>query len=205
MYPDLILLFAGRALSAPRALPVARPRRSWIPLNRLNPRTKWEAVLGSLELQVSRPSYATWLKDTTGLSFEDNRMVVGVPSAFVAQWLEQRMSSLIEATLSQSRRAACHGALPSGRGAVASCAAARDAAQRRRLTRPPGQCSSVLTRVRLICPQPKVHTGLLRGRPIEPACLCRGGRSLLPARVGLQSSLPVRRRRAGARHTFYTA
>ena len=70
-------------------------------MNRLNPRTKWEAVLGSLELQVSRPSYATWLKDTTGLSFEDNRMVVGVPSAFVAQWLEQRMSSLIEATLSQ--------------------------------------------------------------------------------------------------------
>ncbi len=70
-------------------------------MNRLNPRTKWEAVLGSLELQVSRPSYATWLKDTTGLSFEDSRMVVGVPSAFVAQWLEQRMSSLIEATLSQ--------------------------------------------------------------------------------------------------------
>jgi len=70
-------------------------------VKRLNPPQMWEAALGSLELQVSRPSYATWLKDTTGLSFDDNRVVVGVPSPFVAQWLEQRMSSLIEATLSQ--------------------------------------------------------------------------------------------------------
>lgn len=61
----------------------------------------WDAALGSLELQVSRPSYATWLKDTTGLSFDDNKMVVGAPSPFVAQWLERRMSSLIETTLSQ--------------------------------------------------------------------------------------------------------
>ena len=61
----------------------------------------WEAALGSLELQVSRPSYATWLKDTTGVSFDDNQMVVGTPSPFIAQWLERRMSSLIEATLSQ--------------------------------------------------------------------------------------------------------
>lgn len=61
----------------------------------------WEAALGSLELQVSRPSYATWLKDTAGLSFDDDKMVIGVPSTFVAQWLEQRMSSLIEAVLSQ--------------------------------------------------------------------------------------------------------
>ncbi|MFH1560724.1 MAG: chromosomal replication initiator protein DnaA [Chloroflexota bacterium] len=71
------------------------------PVKRLSPRQMWEAALGSLELQVSRPSYATWLKDTTGLSFDDNKIVVGTPSPFVAQWLEQRMSSLIETTLSQ--------------------------------------------------------------------------------------------------------
>lgn len=70
-------------------------------MKRLNPSQMWEATLGSLELQVSRPSYATWLKDTVGLSFDDNRMVVGAPSPFVAQWLEKRMSSLIEAALSQ--------------------------------------------------------------------------------------------------------
>ena len=75
-------------------------RKNAIP-NPPNPRRTWEAALGSLELQVSRPSYATWLKDTTGLSLDDNRMVVGASSPFVAQWLERRMSSLIEATLSQ--------------------------------------------------------------------------------------------------------
>ena len=66
-----------------------------------NPRTLWEAVLGRLELQVSRPSFATWLRDTTGVSFEDGRMVVSTPSTFAARWLEQRMSTLVEATLSQ--------------------------------------------------------------------------------------------------------
>jgi chromosomal replication initiator protein len=70
-------------------------------VKRLNPSQMWEATLGSLELQVSRPSYATWLKDTVGLSLDDNRMVVGAPSAFIAQWLERRMSALIEAALSQ--------------------------------------------------------------------------------------------------------
>ena len=66
-----------------------------------NPRTLWEAVLGRLELQVSRPSFATWLRDTTGVSFDDGRMVVSTPSTFAARWLEQRMSTLVEATLSQ--------------------------------------------------------------------------------------------------------
>lgn len=67
----------------------------------LSPRQIWDAALGSLQLQVSRPSYITWLKDTSGLSFDGSKMVVGVLSPFVAQWLERRLSSLIEATLSQ--------------------------------------------------------------------------------------------------------
>ena len=66
-----------------------------------SPAQAWEAVLSSLELQVSRPIFRTWLKDTVGLSLEDNRIVVGTPSAFVAEWLEKRMSSLIESALSQ--------------------------------------------------------------------------------------------------------
>ena len=66
-----------------------------------SPAQAWEAVLSSLELQVSRPIFRTWLKDTVGLSLEDNRIVVGTPSAFVAEWLEKRMSALIESALSQ--------------------------------------------------------------------------------------------------------
>ena len=66
-----------------------------------SPAQAWEAVLSSLELQVSRPIFSTWLKGTVGLSLEDNRIVVGTPSTFVAEWLEKRMSSLIESAVSQ--------------------------------------------------------------------------------------------------------
>ena len=55
----------------------------------------WEAVLGALQLQVTRPSYVTWLKDTVGLSLRDGRFTVGTPNTFVAEMLEQRMYSLI--------------------------------------------------------------------------------------------------------------
>ncbi|MDE3267505.1 MAG: chromosomal replication initiator protein DnaA [Chloroflexota bacterium] len=70
-------------------------------MNHPSPRTVWEAALGRLELQVSRPSFATWLRDTSAVSFDDGRMVVATPSLFAARWLEQRMSSLVEATLTQ--------------------------------------------------------------------------------------------------------
>ena len=55
----------------------------------------WEAALGELQLQVTRPSYETWLRDTTALGYSEGRFVVGAPNAFVAEMLEQRMYSLI--------------------------------------------------------------------------------------------------------------
>ena len=55
----------------------------------------WDAVLGELQLQVTRPSYETWLKDTVGIAHHDGEFVVGTPNAFVAEMLEQRMYSLI--------------------------------------------------------------------------------------------------------------
>ena len=59
----------------------------------------WEATLGQLQLQVSRPSFDTWLKDTEGLSFQEDQIVVGVPTTFAAEWLEKRMFQLIEKNL----------------------------------------------------------------------------------------------------------
>ena len=85
---------------APR-LSAIQLRRGDTALNHPSPRTLWEAVLGRLELQVSKPSFATWLRDTTGVSFDDGRMVVEAASPFAARWLEQRMSALVEATLTQ--------------------------------------------------------------------------------------------------------
>lgn len=55
----------------------------------------WETALGQLEVQVTRPSYETWLKNTVGIEHSDGEFVVGTPNAFVAEMLEQRMYSLI--------------------------------------------------------------------------------------------------------------
>ena len=56
----------------------------------------WDACLASMELQVSRPIFRTWLKDTKGWAMTDGELVIQTPSRFVAEWLEKRMGSLIE-------------------------------------------------------------------------------------------------------------
>jgi chromosomal replication initiator protein len=63
------------------------------------PKEIWETALGELQLQVSRPNYRTWLGKTVGLSYEENRFTIGVPSAFVAEYLEKNQLSLIEKSL----------------------------------------------------------------------------------------------------------
>ncbi|MBI4296354.1 MAG: chromosomal replication initiator protein DnaA [Chloroflexi bacterium] len=59
----------------------------------------WEATLGELQVQISKPNYRTWLDKTVGLSFHNGEFVVGVPNTFVAEYLKQNQSSLIEKTL----------------------------------------------------------------------------------------------------------
>ena len=64
----------------------------------------WQAVLGQLQLQVTRPSYQTWLKDTVGVACHDGEFVVGTPNVFVAEMLEQRMYSLISQAMQRVTR-----------------------------------------------------------------------------------------------------
>ena len=68
----------------------------------------WEAVLGRLQLQVTRPSFETWLRDTVGVDIEDQTLVVAVPTPFAAEWLERRMHALIEDAVSAVTDAAIH-------------------------------------------------------------------------------------------------
>ena len=58
-------------------------------------RSLWHSVLGNLQLQVPRPSFDTWLKDTAGFPGDDGSFVVCTPSPFVAEMLERRMYCLI--------------------------------------------------------------------------------------------------------------
>lgn len=59
----------------------------------------WGAALGELQLQINRTNYDTWLRDTVGLSYSGDQFVVGVASPFAVEYLEQRLSSLINKTL----------------------------------------------------------------------------------------------------------
>ncbi len=62
-------------------------------------RELWDTALGRLELQVTRPNFDTWLRDTRGLRIEDDRLVVGAPTDFAREWLETRLKSIILKTI----------------------------------------------------------------------------------------------------------
>lgn len=59
----------------------------------------WQAVLGEIELSVSRGNYVTWFKNTCLLKQADDTAVVGVPNIFIKQQLEKKYGGLIAETL----------------------------------------------------------------------------------------------------------
>ena len=59
----------------------------------------WELALNELQLQVTRPNYETWLKDTIGLRFDNGSFVVGAPNDFATEWLSTKLRPLIAKTL----------------------------------------------------------------------------------------------------------
>lgn len=62
----------------------------------------WQAVLGEIELTVSRASFVTWFKNTRILKQSNDRLVVGVPNIFVKQQLERKFDNLIRETLDKN-------------------------------------------------------------------------------------------------------
>jgi chromosomal replication initiator protein len=65
----------------------------------LDHRQLWQAALGELQLQMSRPNYETWFKDTALVGVEGDTCVVAVPNPFTKEWLETRCVPLIRKTL----------------------------------------------------------------------------------------------------------
>lgn len=50
----------------------------------------WQAVLGELELLLSRAHFTTWFKHTFIIEKDGTRLVVGVPNTFTKTWLENK-------------------------------------------------------------------------------------------------------------------
>lgn len=50
----------------------------------------WQAILGEIELNISRASFTTWFKSTFISAIENSRMIICVPNVFTKTWLEQK-------------------------------------------------------------------------------------------------------------------
>lgn len=54
----------------------------------------WEDVLDNIKKKISKPSFATWLADTTA-EIDDDVIFVKAKNEFQADWLESRYKTLI--------------------------------------------------------------------------------------------------------------
>ena len=59
----------------------------------------WQAVLSELQLQMTKATFDTWVRDTRLLSCQDGVFVIGAPNEFARDWLENRLLTTVKRTL----------------------------------------------------------------------------------------------------------
>jgi len=67
----------------------------------MNPNELWQAALGEIEIQISRPNFLTWLKQSqlVGVEEKDGVALVGLPNNFAKEWVKNRYHKLILGSL----------------------------------------------------------------------------------------------------------
>lgn len=65
----------------------------------MNNQELWQAVLGELELLVSKANFTTWFRSTSIESSGDGSVVVSVPNGFTKAWLENKYHGFIMTAL----------------------------------------------------------------------------------------------------------
>ncbi|OGY80222.1 MAG: chromosomal replication initiator protein DnaA, partial [Candidatus Jacksonbacteria bacterium RIFOXYD2_FULL_43_21] len=63
----------------------------------LDPQKIWQAVLGQLELVLSKANFTTWFKNTFVFKVDEDRgeITIGVPNAFTKSWMEKKYNEYI--------------------------------------------------------------------------------------------------------------
>ncbi|HVO86476.1 MAG TPA: chromosomal replication initiator protein DnaA [Candidatus Binatia bacterium] len=64
--------------------------------------TLWQAVLGEVELSISRGNFVTWFKNTQLIRSRDGVVIIGVPNVFVKNQLERKFNDLIVEVLEKN-------------------------------------------------------------------------------------------------------
>ena len=55
----------------------------------------WKAVLGEMELSLTKANFTTWFKNTLILSKDGQSIVVSVPNGFIREWLQNKFNKRI--------------------------------------------------------------------------------------------------------------
>ncbi len=55
----------------------------------------WKAVLGEMELALSKANFTTWFRNTSVISKDRNAVLVSVPNGFIKEWLENKFNKRI--------------------------------------------------------------------------------------------------------------
>lgn len=61
----------------------------------MNSQQAWQAAVGQLQMEMSKASYDTWVRNSELVSFEDSLFTIGVANAYARDWLESRLTSTI--------------------------------------------------------------------------------------------------------------
>ncbi|MBI4438263.1 chromosomal replication initiator protein DnaA [Candidatus Uhrbacteria bacterium] len=67
----------------------------------MNTNDLWQAVLGELELTLSKANFTTWFKYTFISEVDTNAVIVGVPNMFTKAWLEKKYAREILRSLQE--------------------------------------------------------------------------------------------------------
>ncbi len=59
----------------------------------------WQAVLAEIELNISKPNFITWFRNTGVVSKKEGQALISVPNSFTKEWLENKYSAFIIKTL----------------------------------------------------------------------------------------------------------
>ncbi len=55
----------------------------------------WQAMLGNLEINISKGSFNTWFKNTGIIEKGEDYITVGVPSNFTHDWIKNKFHALL--------------------------------------------------------------------------------------------------------------
>lgn len=67
----------------------------------MNTNDLWQAVLGELELTLSKANFTTWFKHTFILDVQEKAVIIGVPNMFTKAWLEKKHAKEILRSLQE--------------------------------------------------------------------------------------------------------